>query len=378
MPNTSEPLYARDISPVEPPVQRASPILTELPQADRLIRARPAREQFNVNGKGLVVAVLDTGLRTTHADFEGRVVAQRNFTTDNGGDPNNASDGQGHGTNVAGIICAGKDHIGIAPGAGVVPCKVLTNGGGGSFDAIRDALQWVIDNRQTFNISAVCMSLSDSRNHSSDGVFPGDAIQSRLRTLKSMGVVCCIAAGNDYFTHGSRQGMGYPGIFREAVSVGAVYDANEGAFSYNSGAVAHSTAEDRITPFSQRLHESVGGEVATDIFAPGAPITSSGIANDRAESIQHGTSQATPVVTGVVLLLQELYMRAHGQLPAVDDVTQWLRSSAVRIVDGDDENDNVQHTNLEFRRVDALAALEAAQRAIVTAAFFAGGSPAHA
>ncbi|QRM35414.1 S8 family serine peptidase [Microvirga sp. VF16] len=369
-----EPLFARDIPPVEKPVQRDKPILTEIPEADRLIRAKLGRDHFKVSGKGLSVAVLDTGLRTTHIDFKGRVAAQRNFTSDYGGDQNNAADENGHGTNVAGIICANKDHIGIAPDSQVIPLKVLHNSGGGSFDAIKDALQWVLDHGETHNISAVCMSLGDSGNYVSDTGFPLDALQARIRALKAKGVVCCVAAGNDYFTHGSVQGMGYPAIFRETVSVGAVYDFDEGSFSYGSGAKAFSTAADRITPFSQRLHETVGGEAATDVFAPGAPIRSSGISNDRGESIQHGTSQATPVVTGVVLLVQELFFRAHNRLPAVDDVVQWLRSSSTRVVDGDDENDNVTHTNLAFRRVDALASLEAVSRSIATAAFMAGGS----
>jgi len=364
-----EPLFAIEIPPVEAPVQRGGPLLTELGQADRLIRARTARQQFRVSGKGLVVAVLDTGLNAEHIDFTGRVLPGRNFTRD--GAATDTTDRHGHGTNVAGIICAGADHVGIAPGAQVIPLKVLGDQGGGDFRWVREALDWVIEHHAEQRISVICLSLGDSRNHVSDTGFPRDSIQDRLRRLTASGVVCCVAAGNDYFTHGSRQGMGYPAIFRETVSVGAVYDANEGSFSYGA-AVAHSTAADRITPFSQRLHESTGGAAATDIFAPGAPITSSGIGGRRAESIQHGTSQATPVICGVVLLLQELHMRAFGRLPAVPDVLQWMRSSAVKIIDGDDENDNVGHTNQTFRRVDALAALEAAASAATLAAFMAG------
>ncbi|WP_053078454.1 S8 family peptidase [Methylobacterium tarhaniae] len=371
MPNL-EPLFVSRIPPVERPVQRDKPLLKEIVEADRLIRASRGREHFKVSGKGLAVAVLDTGLRTTHVDFNGRVAAQRNFTSDDGGDVDNVSDGNGHGTNVAGIVCANKDHVGIAPGAHVVPLKVLSNEGGGSFEAIKDALQWLLDNGEKHNVSVVCMSLGDSGNYINDTGFPLDAIQERIRSLKAKGIACCVAAGNDYYTHNSKQGMSYPAIFRDTISVGAVYDLNEGSFSYNSGATAFSTGEDRITPFSQRLHDSVAGAVATDIFAPGAPIRSSGISNDRGESIQHGTSQATPVVAGVVLLLQELFVNAHGRLPAVDDVVQWLRSSAVSIVDGDDEHDNVDHTNLTFRRVDALAALETLSRSMATAELMAG------
>ena len=222
---------ARDeIAPVERPVQVERPQLgvgIELVEVDKLIQAARARHAFKVSGSGLTVAVLDTGLRTTHVDFADRVTTQVNFTDDNGGDKGDASDGNGHGTNVGGIIVADGDHLGIAPGANIIPLKVLANNGGGSFASIRDALQWVIDHNDKHLISAVCMSLGDSGNYLRDTEFPGDGIQSRMRELRKRDVAVAVAAGNDYFTHDSRQGMGYPAIFRETVSVGAVYDEDE-------------------------------------------------------------------------------------------------------------------------------------------------------
>lgn len=366
MSNDGEKLYVKDVKPVEAPLQKEESLLKEMTEVDRLVRAREARDLFGVDGAGTTVAVLDTGLRTTHVDFAGRVVSPgRNFTPDNGGDDSDPTDGQGHGTNVSGIICAGDIHTGIAPGARILPIKVLSNSGGGSFEWIRNALQWVLDHHANHGISVVCMSLGDGGNYQSDANFTGDGIGNLIRKLADVGVVCCVAAGNDYHTHNSRQGMGYPAIFHETVSVGAVYDANEGSFSYQSGAAAFSTAPDRITPFSQRLHGRIGGDCATDIFAPGAPVTSSGILNDQGESIQHGTSQATPVIAGVVLLLQAYHKRVTGKLPAVADVLGWLRQGSAVIHDGDDEHDNVLHTGLSFNRVNAVAALRACGRDIM-------------
>jgi subtilisin family serine protease len=356
-------MYPKNVQSVEAPVQFDRPQFgIELVEVDNLVRASKARQLFNVDGSGLAVAVLDTGLRTTHVDFAGRIVAQRNFTSDNAADPANASDGQGHGTNVAGIIAAGALHKGMAPKASVIPVKVLNNAGGGSFDSILDALQWVVGNRMTHNITAVCMSLGDSGNYQVDDQFSGDAIRQTIADLRSQGVAVVVAAGNDYFPHNSQQGMSYPAIFRETISVGAVYDFNEGGFSYSSGAEAFSTAPDRITPFSQRLHSTVQAACRTDIFAPGAPVTSSGINSDQGESVQHGTSQATPVTAGVILLIQQFVKDRTGQLPSVDKIEDWIRSAGVKIHDGDDEHDNVSHTDLDFLRLDAVAALEAARR----------------
>ncbi|GAB3642188.1 S8 family peptidase [Spirosoma arcticum] len=363
----------RPIAPVERP-QQVDAVL-ELIQTSSFIQAPVARDIFKVNGKNLTAAVLDTGLRTTHVDFAGKVVAQRNFTADNGGDVNNASDGNGHGTNVGGIIVANQINVGIAPGAKIVPLKVLTNGGGGSFTAVKDALQWVLDNHVAHNISVVNLSLGDAGNYVSDDSFATDDVRKLVQKLSAKRVAVVIAAGNDFFTHASMQGMGYPGIIREAVSVGAVYDANEGGFTYNSGAKALSSGPGRITPFSQRLHETVNRACRTDIFAPGAPITSSGSNSDTAFSIQHGTSQASPVTSGVILLMQEYYQRVAKSLapeypatfnapflPSVTLLVQCLREGGVVIKDGDDEDDNVTNTGLSFVRLDALLALRSMNR----------------
>lgn len=356
----------RDIVPVEPPRQFERPQMgLELEEVDNLVRASEARNTFAVDGSGFTVAVLDTGLRTTHVDFIGRIIAQRNFTSDNGGDSGDASDGNGHGTNVAGIVAASKGlHMGMAPGAGIIPIKVLGDRGGGSFEAVVEALQWVLDHRAEHNITAACMSLGDGGNYVTDEDLEGDELQILLRELRRSKIAVGIAAGNDYFRHGSQQGMGYPAILRESVTVGAVYDDFEGPFEYGSGAVCHSSGPDRITPFSQRLHESVHPDCCTDIFAPGAPVTSAGIANDESESVQQGTSQATPVVVGVMLLMQDLYRRLKGELPEVEDLVTWMRRGAVTIHDGDDESDNVRHTSLDFKRIDAVRALEAIRRHI--------------
>ena len=156
-------------------------------------------------------------------------------------------------------------------------------------------------------------------------IAEGFPIEDLKKILKSVARTCLkakvpvvIAAGNHYYTHESQQGMAYPAIMRECVSVGAVYDAPEGAFGYNSGAVAYSSRAGQITPFSQRLHPDTNSHTRTDIFAPGAPVTSSGILGEHGESTQHGTSQAAPVTAGLILLMQEFYQRVMDELPSVE------------------------------------------------------------
>jgi hypothetical protein len=350
------PLPEQEIDRVERPRQFQRNFRAQLVESTSLIRAAQARNTYNVNGAGLTVAVLDTGLRTTHSDFAGRVLTQRNYTFDNGSDINNASDGQGHGTNVSGIIVANSIHVGIAPGANIIPIKVLDNMGSGSFTAVDQALQWVIDNRTTYNISVVNMSLAAFSNYIT---YDLDSTGLKIQTLRNAGVAVVVAAGNDFYSHNSAQGMAYPAIFPQTVSAGAVFDANIGSVWYGDGALANTTGPDRLTPFSQRLHSTVSPINRTDIFAPGASLTSSGIISDTSSSTMDGTSQATPVVAGVILLMQQHYLRQYGALPSIDVIETALRSSAVTVNDGDDEDDNVTNTGLNFPRVDAVSALQA-------------------
>ena len=353
------------VHPVEAPRQFAAPQLTtSLEEVDRLVQAAAARQQFQVDGKDLTVAVLDTGLNTQHVDFTGRIQAQRNFTSDNNGPNDDVRDGYGHGTNVTGIVAARKgQHTGTAPGAMIASVKVLNNRGGGSFGDVAAGLRWVEEHRVAHNITAVCMSLGDGRNHASDKpLFDTHEVTRLVETLRGHRVPVCIAAGNEFFLHESAQGMAFPGILRAGISVGAVYDEFEGPFSYKNGAWTRASGPDRITPFSQRLHRSVGADCCTDIFAPGAPVRSAGINGPRGESIQHGTSQAAPVATGVVLLMQEFHLREAGQLPTVEQLVDWLHRGGVSIQDGDDEVDNVENTDLEFTRLSAVGSLVAVRR----------------
>jgi subtilisin family serine protease len=336
------------------------PPRTRLVESSRLIRATEARSAFNVSGKGLTAAILDTGIRKTHRDFSNRVLATRDFTA---GAPNpaEAMDNQGHGTHVAGVVAANGRHRGIAPEASLVALKVLGDDGSGDFQWISAALQWVLDNADQLKISVVSMSLGANSNVTSDdsSSWPplSRTIQDQIRDLTQRRIAVVIAAGNSFFEFESVQGMGFPAIIREGISVGAVYDSNVGRQSYGTGARADATGADHISPFTQRLHPCVNPQTATDIFAPGAPMTSTGILTDDGEATMSGTSQATPTVTGVVLLLQEFYQRKTGTLPTVEQLTVWLKTGGVRILDGDDEKSNVRPTGCDFYRIDAVNAL---------------------
>jgi subtilisin family serine protease len=341
-------------------------------EINSVVRTVQAKNKFGVDGAGLTAAVFDTGLNSNHECFAGRVVPGKNFSADGKGE-NDTDDVHGHGTNVAGLIAAkgitgsADAREGIATGANIVPVKVLP----GNFNAVLRGLEWVLDTAGKTGISVVNLSLGAPGSNYVLDDFAGDqaakSLQDAVKKLSDMNIPVVFAAGNDYFAF-QAEGMSFPSIMRECISVGAVYDAMVGSRAYQSGAIANSTHTDQMTPFSQRLSQELNQQCFTTIFAPGAVATSTGIGSPTAISTQDGTSQAAPTTTGVILLMQQFVLRQSGKLPAVQFIKDCLRSGGVKIFDGDDEDDNVQNTNKTFLRLDAVAALLAAQSRLTLSA----------
>jgi subtilisin family serine protease len=331
-----------------------------LAEAGPAIRAPEARAAFSVTGAGLTAAVIDTGINYLHADLGGgfgpayRVVGGYDYVN-NDGDPWYGG-GSTHGTHVAGIIASGNAvYQGIAPGADIASLRVLDNGGSGTGAAVDSALQWVLDHHDALNIGVVNMSLGDGGNYQS--MLGSDSTRALIGQLYGRNVPVVVAAGNSFYNFGSVQGMGYPAIIPETISVGALWDQSGFNVAWSSGARDFNSLAGRPVSFSQRLSAQDGGPFATDIFAPGAFITSTG-AGSGFEG-KGGTSMAAPVVSGAILLAQELYLDRFGVLPRIADLTHWLRFGAVAFVDSEDggTRDNVANTGDLFYRLDVLGLL---------------------
>jgi subtilisin family serine protease len=333
-------------------------------QIDALLGAPHARDAFKVDGAGLTVAVLDTGLRTSHVCFKEKVLEGHNFTEV--GSEDDVTDTNGHGTNVSGLIVArsNDERRGIAPGANVVPLKVIP---APSVTPITRALQWAERNSKRLNITVINMSLGVP------GLNLTDDLQAREEHPELHAVICdlysknipiCVAAGNDYHRF-QTEGMSVPAIFREVISVGAVYDSSVGDRLYISGAAAHMTHADQITPFSQRLSVDTSPECYTDIFSAGGGATSAGAQDDDGTSTQDGTSQAAPTIAGIILLLQQHYLRLKGELPPISLLQDVLRATSTWLLDDESrQNDNVTNTGKIFPRANAFESLVALDRHI--------------
>ncbi|SOF02250.1 Subtilase family protein [Streptomyces sp. OV198] len=241
----------------------------------------PAAWKAGYDGKGVKVAVLDTGVDDTHPDLKDRVVAEKNFS-----DSKDTVDRFGHGTHVASIVAgsgakSGGRYKGVAPGADLLIGKVLSDDGAGDYASIIAGMQWAVgEGARVVNTS---LGQDDS---------PGiDPVEEAVNTLSEQsGTLFVVAAGNSGPGEGT---IGTPGSAQAALTVGAV------------------DKQDVIASFSSR-GPTADGDLKPDITAPGVDIVAAKAAQgvigtpvaDGYVSLS-GTSMATPHVAGAAALLAE-------------------------------------------------------------------------
>lgn len=385
----SEPLIPAATSEVLPP-----PTPVYLPDGsiatlDAMVNAYHnipyVRRTFGVSGKNLTVAVVDTGINLYHLDFKDKIAHAQNFT---GGDPQNAEDDNGHGSHVASIIAAtqASSHIGAAPDARIVALKVFGNAPY-TYDPIVGALQWLVDHHKEHDISVVNLSLGDKATNlkNDDGPMPNiwKTIKQHISTLRVNNIAVVVSAGNSYNWHHPKQGMAFPAICRDTISVGAMYGVDKHGNGrepvkgpFEDGSMAYHVVRGRCTPFTQRLGEQDGGKCRTDIFAAGFEVTGAskvvynldGVdkeASANGTAWASGTSQSAPVISGIILLMQEYYRKINNtnELPSVDLIEQALWDGGLPLHDVEDavaqRMDNVISSGSIFRSVQAERSFEA-------------------
>ena len=258
----------------------------DLSEAVPLIRADVVQNTLGFTGAGVVVAVLDTGIDTDHPMLADSLIHQECYLSLAvcPGGPNVAEDGNGHGTHVSGIITSNGPPVGVAPGASIAAFKVLDDTGNGEFSDVLMAYDHIIAHHP--EVDLMNMSLSDGGTYG-PGIcdFGIPAVTADLAATRAMGITTFAAAGNNR----AKNGLGYPACLTDVVAVGAIYDANVGAFSCDA-----TTAADQVTCFSQ-------SDSALDLLAPGAVIQSTYLGGGLANLA--GTSMASPAAVGVAALL---------------------------------------------------------------------------
>ncbi|MEJ3745777.1 S8 family serine peptidase [Actinomycetes bacterium KLBMP 9797] len=253
----------------------------------------PAAWRSGYDGRGVTVAVLDSGYDPTHPALAGRVAAAANFT-----DEPDTVDRFGHGTHVAATVAGGgrdngvapgaRDEAGIRPGSGVAPGarllvgKVLDGAGQGDLSWVIAGMEWAV----ALGARVVNISLGGPAGEGGDPV--SDAVDALTASSGALFVVASGNAGPDAHT------VSTPGIADAALTVGAV------------------SKEDELARFSGRGPRLGDAAVKPEITAPGVGIVAARAAGtmlgeplDGTSTAMSGTSMATPHVAGAAAILAQ-------------------------------------------------------------------------
>ncbi|WP_392873341.1 S8 family serine peptidase [Streptomyces sp. LN499] len=255
-------------------------------------------------GKGVKVAVLDTGIDVNHPDFAGLIDGTTSFV------PGEAiTDVNGHGTHVAGTIvgsgaASGGDNKGVAPGADLFVGKVLGGAEGYGQDSwVMAGMQWAAES----GADVVNMSLGDS--------YPTDGSDPMSQTVDALseqyGTLFVIAAGN-----AGPESISAPGAAASALTVAAT------------------DKQDQLASFSSTGPLAYSGGMKPDIAAPGVDITAarSQEMTDGGEGLYRtlsGTSMATPHVVGAAAIVAQQHPDWTGA-----QLKEHLMSTAKGLADG--------------------------------------------
>lgn len=274
------------------------------------------RATTGYTGKGIKVAVVDTGINDRHPDLAGKVIARQDFSSE--GYSGNSLwpwdwfkstpsvpkppklDGTGHGSHCAGVIAgSGITYKGVAPNVFLLDARVLNNSGQGSNDGVIKGMSWAADQ----GADIISMSLG------SQGT-PDDAVSREADALASEGIIVVVAAGNE----GPRaKTIGSPSCAAKVITVGSVDQENKITNYSSRGPVIFNglnlTKPDLVAPGGGTYNvygkcyymNGITSVKSLDTSRNNCTVDADGTLYQR----MSGTSMACPHVSGICALILE-------------------------------------------------------------------------
>jgi hypothetical protein len=316
------------------------PVEATLTESRLLIKAEQVWQSFGLDGTGVNVALLDTGVDVTHLDLADRIIAQHCFNRnqcppEDANEGNNAQDEHGHGSHIAGIIASQGQASprGIAPGAGLVVVRVLGPNGLGFISDVLAGLDWVIANQSELEARIINLSLGWG---SYTGICDQADANTRLfaaavEQARREGITIFAASGNS----GLPDHMLAPACIAGVVSVGGVYDTSFSTITLGGICTDTNTVADQVACISN-------SSSALDLLAPGVTINSTALGGGQIT--RSGTSMATAHAAAVAALM----LQADPNLTP-DEIESILVETGAPITD--------RRNGRVTPRLDALAAV---------------------
>jgi serine protease AprX len=231
------------------------------------------RTNKGYTGKGVTVALIDTGADSEHEALAGKIVAFKDFVNNQTA----SYDDNGHGTHCASLV-AGEKGTGVAPGARMVVIKVMDREGACYLSDALKALDWCLENKDRYGIKVISFSVG--------GESPSDGtslLDEACNKMVEKGLVMCVAAGNSGPASSS---IVIPGGAENVITVGAV-DSSGTIFELSSRG------------------PTAKGDTKPDLVTLGVDVVSALAGSKNGKSSVSGTSMAVPQVTGAAALLLE-------------------------------------------------------------------------
>jgi len=270
---------------------------------------------LGATGKGIIIAVVDTGVDLVHPDLKDNILSGYNAITGNEGS-NSVQDRNGHGTHVSGIIAAelnGIGIVGVAYQAKILPIKSLTRAGEGSDDCIADGIVWATDHEAKI----INLSLGSSSE--------SDVLKEALQYSSDKGCLI-VAAGGNKEADSTQTTISFPAADPHVLAITAT------------------NSNDQIAVFS------LPGPQAA-LAAPGETIASDYWNGSSGYASLDGTSMASPFVAGVAALVWSVHPELNAQQIRID-----LENSALDL-------DSIGRDNsYGFGRVNAYWAIRFADK----------------
>ena len=291
---SSEPQYFTELNNPSLPEFKVelTAVTTNLVPSNVWITGAPLLWSQGINGLGVKVGVIDTGIDASHPDLASKVLFRRDYVKD--GLPQTAYNS--HATHVAGTIAANGRIMGIAPACSLIDYRVLDVNGSGSYASITQAINDCV----TDKVNIINLSLG--------GPYDYLPLKTAIKNAVAAGILVVAASGNS-----GPNTISFPAYYNEVVSVGAV------EFDINTGNITLPT-----TPWFSSSNNQV------DCASDGYRVLST-VPNNR-YAVFTGTSMSSPAVSGVAALLSHKARIRTGTKPTEPALFSYLKTTTIDIL----------------------------------------------